>query len=174
MLIKSKNIHGFTLIELLVTISIILLVTGAGIAGFVRFNDRQQVQTTVNQLKDYMNSAQIKARAGEGADSCTSPGKLYGYRVATDVNKVYLRKICREPENITNVTNNELRSDFDLNNVTVVKNPNTNITFIALKGGIDMGNNTSVIYTVTGKYATDIIYEFEVFSTGEISEGDFL
>lgn len=164
---KLKRNSGFTLIELLVTISIILLMTGAGIAGFVNFNDRQQVQTTVNELKDYMRAAQIKARAGEGADSCTGGGKLYGYRVSSDASNVYLRKICKDTGGA--VTNNVVRSQFALDKVTVTRSPNVNVTFLTLKGGVDTNGNASITYTVTGQYST-VTQAFQVFQTGEIKD----
>lgn len=173
-----KNLQrnsGFTLVELLVTISIILILTGAGIAGFVAFNDRQQVQTTVKQIQDYMRSAQVKARAGEGADTCVAPQKLYGYRVTNDVNNVYLRKVCRDSVGNTSTT---IRSQFPLNNVTITKstptNPSStqNPTFLTLNGGVNVGNNASLTYSVAGQYS-GITFEFDVLQTGEITDGDF-
>lgn len=177
------NNTGFTLIELLVTISIILLLTGAGIAGFINFNDRQQVQVTVKQLQDYMRSAQVKARAGEGADTCDDSAtpsvieKLYGYRVTNDTTTVYLRQICINPSTGA-TTKNTIRSQFPLNNVTITKstptNPSStqNPTFISLNGGVNIGNNASLTYSVAGQYS-GITYEFDVMQTGEIKDGDF-
>lgn len=165
---KIKNTPGFTLIELLVTISIILIVTGGGIAGFVNFNDRQQVQTTVKQIQDYMRSAQIKARSGEAASDC-APDKLRGYQVALNSptnTVVLLNRVCENP--ISGVTTQTERSKFNLNNVTVTLDP---VTFLALKGGVDAGGS-DVTVIITGQY-TGISYQFQVLETGEITEGAF-
>lgn len=167
-MIKFKQITGFTLIELLITISIILLVTGAGIAGFINFNDRQQVQTTVNEVKDLMRSAQIKARAGEGADDCT-PNKLKGYEVIEHPTEsaVVLNRVCMDGDGV--VVSQTERSKVTLGNVQLSLDP---VTFLALRGGVDTGGS-DVTITVSGTYATNIIYTFQVLRTGEIMEGSF-
>lgn len=172
-----RNITGFTLIELLVTVSIILLVTGAGIAGFVNFNDRQQVQTTVKEMQDLMRAAQIKARSGEGAtgatvaDGCVSPNKLKGYQVTVSGTAILLNRICVNP--LTGiVASTTERSRINLGTVTVVMNPSNTVTFLALKGGVDLGGTNPLSITITGTYS-NISYTFQVLPTGEITEGAF-
>lgn len=169
----STLASGFTLIELLVVISIIILITGAGIAGFVNFNDRQQVQTTVKDTQALMRSAQIKARSGEGASDCGGTNKLKGYEVTSDATSVVLNRICVTVAGA--FASRTERSRVTLNNVTVTKAPNNAITFLALRGGVDLGGAgvTDVTYTVAGEYSTSIEYEFQVLNTGEITEGAF-
>lgn len=166
----QKN-SGFTLIELLVTVSIVLLLVGGGIAGFINFNDRQQVQTTVKNVQTLMRSAQVKARAGEGASDCVAPRKLRGYRITSTATAVIMWRYCVNPNNASDVSSTE-RSRVTLDNVTFTKTPNVNITFLALRGGVDMGSNTSVTYTTSGSYSTHS-YAFQVLNTGEITEGAF-
>lgn len=163
---------GFTMVELLVTISIILLLTGAGIAGFINFNDRQIVQSTVKDVKQLMRAGQVKARSGEGAGTCTSPGKLRGYSVVINGTVMELRKVCIDP-NTSVVTDNDVRSTIELNNVVVTNNPAANVTFLALGGGVDTDGNAAITYNVAGQF-TSIEYEFQVLETGEITEGDFV
>jgi prepilin-type N-terminal cleavage/methylation domain-containing protein len=174
-MIKFKQHHGFTLVELLITISIILMLTGAGIAGFINFNEKQQVQTTVKQVQDLMRAAQIKARAGEGANEtnpekgCLTTENLKGYEVAKDptLPVVLLNRICVNSSTL--VARSTERSSFTLINVNISLDP---VTFLALQGGVDTGGS-DVTITVSGTYATSNVYEFQVLQTGEITEGSF-
>lgn len=170
-MIKFKKPAGFTIIELLVVISIVLLTIGAGISGFINFNDRQQVQTTVKDVQELMRSAQIKARSGEGANDCGVTNKLKGYQVTSDISAVILNRICVNPS--TNVvTSTTERSRVTLNKVTVTRSPSNTITFLALKGGVDLGGGVPILVTVTGQYSS-ASYQFQVLTTGEITEGAF-
>ena len=165
MLHKHKQKTGFTLIELLITVSITLLITGGGIAGFITFNDRQQVQTTVKNIQQLMRAAQVKARAGEGANDCASGGKLKGYRITSDSSFVYLHRLCMNP------TSTALRSQVPLDAVSLAQSGT--VTFLSLQGGVDTGGSSSITFTVSGQYS-GIEYEFQVLNTGEITEGSFL
>jgi prepilin-type N-terminal cleavage/methylation domain-containing protein len=170
---KINNITGFTLIELLIVISIIMLVTGGGIAGFVSFNDRQQVQTSVREIQTLMRSAQIKARSGEGAADCVPPQKLYGYRVTASTTNVIMSRYCVNPADPSDNEATE-RSRVTLNNVSLILDPDwaNSVTFLTLRGGIDMGATNGISYTVAGEYS-GISYSFRVLDTGEIVQGEF-
>lgn len=168
-LATHKTSDGFTLIELLIVISIVLLTTGAGIAGFVNFNDRQQVQTTVKNIQTLMRSAQVKARAGEGASDCGTD-KLKGYEVTSDATSVTLNRICVTTAGV--FASRTERSRVTLDNVTVTKTPNNAITFLALRGGVDLGGASAVAFTVNGEFSS-VEYQFQVLDTGEITEGAF-
>lgn len=61
---------GFTLIELLIAIGIILLVTGGGMAAYIRFNDRQTVLSAARDVQAFIRAAQIKARVKETPANC--------------------------------------------------------------------------------------------------------
>lgn len=54
---------GFTLIELLVTITIMSILLGGAIVGFIRFNDRQQALTTAKDVQQMLRLVQSKATA---------------------------------------------------------------------------------------------------------------
>lgn len=163
---------GFTLIELLIVISIISLLTGAGIAGFVNFNDRQQVQTTVKDVQALMRTAQIKARIGEGAGDCGGTNKLKGYEVTSDATSVVLNRICVDL--VGAIASRTERSIVALDNITVTKSPNNAVIFLTLRGGVDLGGAavTDVTYTIAGEFNA-VEYAFQVLSTGEITEGGF-
>jgi prepilin-type N-terminal cleavage/methylation domain-containing protein len=177
MLKNIKNNLGFTLIELLVTISIILLVTGASIAGFISFNDRQVIQTTAKDVQTMMRAGQVKARSGEGASECEtlgslSDGKLRGYQVTVSGNAVVLNRVCWDG---LSTIEYEERSRVALgSNVSV--SMTDDVVFLSLKGGTQIGTsnpqpNLSTI-TITGDL-TGYEYEFEVHEGGEITNGDF-
>jgi len=66
-------IRGFTLIELIVTTTIILILTGVGIAAYNNFNETQILKQAALDLKNNLRFAQTKALAGEkvcGPDFC--------------------------------------------------------------------------------------------------------
>lgn len=171
---------GFTLIELLVVISIVLLVTGAGIAGFINFNDRQQVLTKAKEIQALMRSAQVKARAGEGADVCRtmSPERVFkGYRVAlqADGAAVLLSRICVLPNGTGESP--ALRTSLVLGNdvnVTMIKADGNSgrVNFLALRGGVQIltGDSESLTITIS---KNNTHYQFQVLNTGEITEGTF-
>lgn len=176
MKIGLKKYTGFTLIELLVTIAVLLTITGGGIAAFVNFNDRQQVQVTVRDIQTLMRAAQVKARAGEGAIDCDNPAttgvdeKLRGYQVVSTVGAVVMNRVCVNP-NTGAVTSTSERSRVTLTNVTVTMP--TTVEFLALRGGVRTGDGSSqVTVTVAGEYSS-YEYEFDVLSSGEIMEGAF-
>lgn len=171
MCLRTHKLAGFTLIELLVVISIILLTTGAGIASFVNFNDRQQVLSAVKDTQELLRAAQVKSRAGEGANDCGAGNKLKGYQVTSNATAVILNRIC---VNATTgaITSTTERSRVTLDNIIVTRAPNNTITFLALKGGVDLGGSTNISITVTGQYS-NVSYLFQVLDTGEITEGAF-
>ena len=175
MIIKSlKQTAGFTLIELLVTVTIILLITGGGIAGFVNFNDRQQIQTTVKDMQTMMRAAQIKARSGEGASDCLTSGsftegKLYGYQVTLAGTAMLMNRMCNENSGLPIAIERTRKNVVDNVSITM-SGP---VTFLSLKGGANTGDGSpDVTVTVTGQYS-GYVYVFNVTSGGEITQGEF-
>ncbi len=167
-----KKNTGFTLIELLVVISIILLITGGGIAGFINFNDKQLVQTTVKDIQTLMRAGQVKARSGEGAIECQtaggfSNGKLRGYQVAQAVGAVVLNRVCVEGANTVYIERSRTTLD-DTVSVTL----SDSVVFLSLKGGVDVGSTNPATVTVSGNY-TGLVYVYEVHPGGEITDGAF-
>lgn len=156
---------GFTLIEVLVAITIMMLMTGGGIAAFITFNDRQSVQGAARQLQTILRTAQVKARVGEKPAGCT---KLTGYRVQTtaNTNQVVLSAVCVSgagaPQVITHTVS-------QLQNGSVAEDTSA-ITFANLYGGV---TGATTIILKKSNVAT-YRYSFSVTEGGEISDGDFL
>lgn len=167
---------GFTLIELIVTVAIVLTITGGGIAAFVNFNERQQIQSTVKDLQTVMRAAQIKARAGEGAIDCQTEGaftegKLYGYEVTFDGinNDIVMNRVCNEGTTFADVERQRVEVD---NNVTIVMDDD--VTFLALKGGANTGAGSPDLTMTVSGVSSGLNFEFTVTAGGEITEGDFV
>jgi len=163
---RPSSRKGFTLIEVLIAITIMLLVTGGGIAAFVNFNDRQSVQGAARQLQTILRSAQVKARVGE------KPGagcdKLTGYRVQTaaNTNQVILSAVCVSnagaPQMVTHTTS-QLQNN-------VVAEGTYAITFANLYGGVTGATTIVLQKSSVSAYR----YSFVVTPGGEISDGAFI
>ncbi len=82
----QQHHSAFTLIELLITVAIAAIVVGGSIAGFVRFNERQEVQNTAKEVQQLMRNAQSKARVREVPDSVIGERceKLISYHVGNN------------------------------------------------------------------------------------------
>ncbi|MCB9813643.1 MAG: prepilin-type N-terminal cleavage/methylation domain-containing protein [Pseudomonadales bacterium] len=171
---QKYKILGFTLVEMIVTIAIMLVVTGGGIAAFINFNDKQNVQVAVKDLQTLLRSAQTKARVGEDAQLCNTVynNSLRGYRVfiGEGTNTAILSTSCAsdkfDPADNRNYVERS-RITFD-SSVTakMLGDGDVNIEFLSLLGGTD-GTGTVVISGLTD------VYQFEVSQSGEITEGQF-
>lgn len=151
---------GFTMIELLVVITIIMLLTGGGIAAYITFNDRQNLQNSAKLVQSYIRSAQTKARAGEKPVGCD---RLNGYRIVLTAasSNVVLSAVC--------ANGNYVRSTYTLpGNVTSESTQTMN--FANLYGGVG-GAGTIVLRT---NNTTLYRYSFKVTDGGEVSAGGFL
>jgi type II secretory pathway pseudopilin PulG len=154
---------GFTLIELLVVITIIMFLTGGGIASFLTFNDRQTVQNGAKLVQTYMRQAQGKARAGEKPPACAA-AKLTGYRVQLTANssQVILSAVC------TNGVHTH--TSYTLPGGVISENNHT-ITFANLYGGVINAGTVTIMSNPAN--VTDYSYSFEVTPGGEIDIGGF-
>lgn len=68
MKIRNSNFQpqtGFTLIEIIVSLSIIFMLVGLTFAGFASLNQRQQLITAGNTIKNTLRDAQSRAYNGE-------------------------------------------------------------------------------------------------------------
>lgn len=74
---------GFSLVELMVTVTIMLALTGGGIAGYLNLRSRQNLVNAGKEVEQLLRSAQKKARVGDKPSGCT--GALTGYRVSTSL-----------------------------------------------------------------------------------------
>lgn len=73
--------RGFTLIELLVVTTLLVFVMGGSIAGYRRFNDRQQVITAGKELLVALRQAQSKASSGVKSLASCQTVPLVGYKI---------------------------------------------------------------------------------------------
>ncbi len=78
---------GFTLIELLVTLTLITLLFSIGVAQYNRFNRRQILLKTRDELVSNLRLAQSKSLAAEKPPGCT--GTLSGHKVKFTDNQNY-------------------------------------------------------------------------------------
>jgi len=173
---KKPSIAGFTLVEMLVTISIMIIITGGGIAAFMGFNDRQNVQVAVKELQTLLRSAQVKAKVGADAEYCrtTFNEPLRGYRVyiADGTGTAILYTTCAENKFTSPASRNYVeRSRIDF--ATTVTGGmqgggDVDIEFLTLLGGVDGSGIVEI--SGSGSY----VYNFTVSSSGEIREGGFL
>jgi len=148
--------QGFTLIELLVTITIAVMLVGGGIASYITFNDRQNLQNGAKSLQTYLRSAQSKARAGERPTGCNT---LNGYKISLSAGTpvITLSAVCAGGDVV--------HSSYTLP-VGVISASSHVITYVNLYGGV-RGAGVIVLETTNGNYK----YTFEVTDGGEITAG---
>lgn len=158
--------RGFTLIELIVTVSIILVLFGAGLAGFFQFNDRQKVQNTVASVKQLIESARTRARIRDNpSSSCT----LQAYRVSTSGSNILMQTLCGVSK-FSNLTIDQTRETLALpSGITVTA---FSVDYFTLLGSArrDTPAANGRIY-VSG---SSMYYLFEIRDSGEITEGCFV
>jgi prepilin-type N-terminal cleavage/methylation domain-containing protein len=170
-----KSSRGFTLVEMLITISIMLIITGGGIAAFIGFNERQNVQVAVKELQTMLRSAQVKAKVGEDAEYCRSTygESLRGYRVyiADGTGTAILYTTCSDnkfslPVDRTYVERSRIYFDSTVT-AGMQGGGDLDVEFLALLGGVD-GSGT---IEIAGSGSN--VYNFVISSSGEIREGAF-
>lgn len=146
---------GFTLIELLVAVSIMLLLTGGGIASYITFNDSQQLQASTKMVQSYMRAAQTKARVGDRPDGCS---QLQGYAVRSFGSTLSMVAVCAGSEFTVQST--------ELENVgtVTIDGSELDVTFNVLHGGAQ--NSGQVI--VTSDSNVNSTESFRVSPGGEI------
>lgn len=157
--IPTKFYSGFTLIELVVVTGILLLITGGGIASFIKFNGKQQVLNGGKELQSYLRMAQTLIRVGEKPAGCDV---LTGYKVMSlDVGAVKEVKVLAVCD-----SGDIEKSSFLLPESTTLSN-DIDITFLGLHGGVIGATTIEVI-------GANRTYSFEVTQGGEITQGEFL
>ncbi len=164
------NNAGFSLIELLVVTGIIIMLVGLGIAGFIRFNERQQVEAAAKRIQTMLRTAQAKAQIREiPTGTCNT---LDGYtvrRIATPA-QIQLAISC---DSNTTIVLDSYAIPFGI----VVSNTFDSITFIPLKGGAmietAVSDGASEVEITVSRTGTAQIFAFNVYASGVISEGGF-
>lgn len=157
MRLPLKNRQGFTLIELLVTITVLMVITGGGIAAYLTFNTKQVLLQSGQDVLFLSRSAQKKARVGDKPPGCNT---LQSYEVqmpASGGNMLSLRAICTNPA-------------ASIQTKTLMLPPGVSVTsgstmqFYVLAGGVSnpqtvtIGNGTNTFSFIVGR-------------GGDISEG---
>lgn len=161
---------GFTLIELLVVITIMMILLGGAIAGFLTFRDNQQVFTAAKDVQELMRLAQTKASANTYPSSSATATcnksvdtkYLQGYRVVLSGTTFTLRAICGATQaSAVADTSVSIKSYTLPTGVTVPTGGN--VSFYTLEGGATQ--RTFIFQGSTGRQ-----YTFEVTSTGVVSD----
>jgi prepilin-type N-terminal cleavage/methylation domain-containing protein len=180
--------YGFTLIELLVVITIMLVIMGGAIAGFMTFRDRRAAEESAKRVQALFVTAQQKAAVQESPSNCISPAPpapqvapLQGYQVNYDsgTRTFSLNALCAFPPggNTTGIPStftaypltdnatitNSIKSIVVPSTVTVISGQNQ-FNFYTLQ----RGTNTTVTRTFTFRIGSDD-YFFTVTPTGTIS-----
>jgi prepilin-type N-terminal cleavage/methylation domain-containing protein len=148
---------GFTMIEMLVAVGIMLVLVGGGIASFITFNDKQQLQASTKLMQTYMRAAQTKARVGDRPPGCT---RLDGYsvQVAEGTNTVELVANC-SPSDIS-------IQGFDLAGVetVTVNDGQVDVLYQVLHGGAQNVGEVEITSTAGS------IESFTVSAGGDIGQ----
>lgn len=161
--------RGFTLIELMITITVMVILVGGGLAGFITFRENQQVLTSLKEVQQMARDAQTKARVRETPSSCNADGnRLQGYRLRfNSATSVTVHPLCGSDAQIANPgTLSELSAiqTKTLSGVTLSGYP-TYIDFYTLHRGLSI----STTYTLkTSGFGSD--YCFDIESGGAISD----
>lgn len=150
---RRRDNSGFTLIELIVVISIIALMSGAGLATFLNLRDRRIVLADARLVEQNLREAQRRAFAGEKPSECgTNP--LTGYQVRIEQGSIYQSAIC------PGSTIPEVQVDMSGSVLTATLG---SFVFGSTKGGATAGS-INICQSGGGKYE----YQIVVNSTGSV------
>lgn len=165
MRLPTLNTRGFSLLEMIITVSIVLIVFGGGLAAFIRFNDRQRVQATASEIRQFIKSAQTRARVRDNPNQagCT----LQGYRVTTTGALATMSLLCGSSKFSTNVGVERARYTVP-SGITV---SSMSINFYTLAGSAEVLTPIDNEIRVNGG---NVFYMFRVEESGEIEEGCFV
>lgn len=153
--LQLTSSSGFTLLEMLVSVTILLLITGGGVASYLSLNDRQTLVMNGKKLQFYMRAAQKKAHVGDKPTACDT---LQGYVVTATTNPgatVQLSARCANGDYV----DQSFVLPSDTNSVNAI-----NMIFGGLRGGVT-GADTVTLHTTKRNYS------FTVGAGGDISEG---
>jgi len=172
---KTNNQSGFTLIELLVSITILVLMTGMGIAALLNQSERQGVLQSARSAQQFLKIARSKAQAKQAPAECNpvagSAATAANFLEAVEVRSntpttLSLIAICTindTPNQSVSYPNGELRFT---EGVTVSLFPT--VRFNTLSGGTDLGSDELVM--LEGR---NMDFSFNIGATGRIDEGGF-
>lgn len=164
--------QGFTLIEILVAITILMILLGGALAGFITFRDRRETEEIARQVQQLVVLAQQKASVKETPQDClTNNFPLRGYRVRISSGTpqtATLTALCALESTVSTPLPSAQPGDGTYVTIETLSIPNrisvtpTNyIDFYTLEGGI----NASRTFTFTGTAS----FSFSISGTGTIS-----
>jgi len=165
--------RGFTFIELLVVVSIILLTTGMGIANFVRYQDKKEVEEAAKQVRELAIAARTKVAARETpkevgiCDPETSPIIAF-HLVSPSPNQVEIRPVCGL--DMTDLSNEGLPvSEMDKYDLPpgVSLDGGVSVYFYSLGKG---ANLDGTVMPITIKNDNDVSFGFEIDEAGNITQ----
>lgn len=87
---------AFTLVEILVSLSLILLLTGLGYAGYRDFSRRQTLLSAARKIEGDLRYAQGLANSGTAPASPASCTNLSGYRFLLTASAYTISALCTE------------------------------------------------------------------------------
>ena len=157
---QKQTSTAFTLIELLVSVTILLLLTGGGIATFTNFTQKNKVLNGAQELQAYLRTAQSLARVGERPSGCD---KLNGYEVVTS-DVAGLKQVSI----LANCPSGNVETQTFTLPEGVTLNADLDMIFLSLHGGVTGGQTVQVTNN------EGFTYQFAVTQGGEITGGDFL
>lgn len=172
MLRTSSAQHGFTLLELLISVTIMTILIGGSIAGFITFQTRQEVLAAAKTMQQLVKTAQGKARVREtptaalvGGTTCNSAGsRLQGYRMEVSGNTMYIKALCGS--STTSYIEAATVQTQDLPSGITYSGPQYT-DFFTLYRGISISGGAPGTYAVSNG---SVQYSFTVSAGGAISE----
>lgn len=155
----SPNNHqqGFTLVEIVVTTVLVSLVVGGAVAGYISFNQRQQVAAVGQEVRQTIIQAQTAARTGVKPAACGG-SNLEGFEVATTGTSVTTRVLCGGTSHVY--------STYDVT-VPGVTLSGESVQFAPLTGRAT--NSASFSVSRTGESSS---FMFDVSQGGGVSTGE--
>lgn len=148
---------------MLVTVAILIILTGLGIAGFINFNERQQVANTAKQIQHILRTGQSKARVKEMPADCTFLLSYEVYRNSSG--PINLRANCQN--------GNKPPEVWTIPTGIAVAPATFSVKFKTLFGGANITGETSLGTLGIDVSRSGTQYIFEVTTGGEITQGDF-
>lgn len=110
--------RGFTLIELLIVLSIISILTVAGVVNFRDFAQDQVIIKSTGQIQSFLRLAQ---RNAQSSVKCTSEEPAAQWLVTFESNKNTLTLICKSPVSETKIKDLALDKGIEINQI--ITNP---------------------------------------------------
>lgn len=118
----ARRKSGFTIIELLVTITVMVILLGIGLAGYIQFEQKQRVQQSARDVRQLFvetrRKAQVRDQTGCQGDNVTGYADVASYEVQRKVSNgfvsVYSITNCTPDGSGRNVQSLNLPASLDM------------------------------------------------------------